>query len=144
MEASQPYPTSNDQKRWLDDFLTFLRFPSVSTSPEHTRDVAACGVWLRDKLGGMGLEAALHDTPGHPIIVARNRPIPGRKTVLIYGHYDVQPPDPIELWTHPPFEPHVEDGIVTARGATDNKGQILAHVLGVEEASRDGERSRST
>ncbi len=123
---------------WIADLFAFLRFPSVSTSPEHAADVAACGKWLCEKLNGIGLKAALHPTPGHPIIMAKNEHVPGRKSVLIYGHYDVQPPDPIELWTHPPFEPHLEGGIVTARGATDNKGQILAHILGVQEALRGG------
>jgi len=118
----------------VDDLLTFLRFPSVSTDPACAGNVSACADWLCDKLKSMGLDAAAHPTPGHPVVVAKNRHLPGRKTVLIYGHYDVQPPDPLELWTHPPFEPHIEAGVVTARGATDNKGQIMAHILGVEEA----------
>ena len=72
-------------------------------------------------------------TPGHPVVWARNKHQAGRKTVLIYGHYDVQPPDPLELWDSPPFEPVLKDGYVFARGATDNKGQILAHILGIQE-----------
>ncbi len=124
----------------VNDLLAFLRFPSVSTDPACAGKVAECAQWLCARLKALGLEAETHPTPGHPAVVARNRHETGRKTVLIYGHYDVQPPDPLELWTHPPFEPHIENGIVTARGATDNKGQILAHVLGVGEAmKRTGE-----
>ncbi len=72
-------------------------------------------------------------TRGHPIVWARNKHQPGRRTVLIYGHYDVQPPDPLELWDSPPFEPVLKNGYVFARGATDNKGQILSHILGIQE-----------
>ena len=73
-------------------------------------------------------------TAGHPVVWARNKHQAGRRTVLIYGHYDVQPADPLDLWDSPPFEPVLKDGFVYARGATDNKGQILAHILGVQEA----------
>jgi acetylornithine deacetylase/succinyl-diaminopimelate desuccinylase-like protein len=79
------------------------------------------------------LETQLIPTAGHPVVWAKNKHQPGRKTVLIYGHYDVQPPDPLELWESPPFEPVLKNGYVFARGATDNKGQILSHILGVQE-----------
>jgi acetylornithine deacetylase/succinyl-diaminopimelate desuccinylase-like protein len=79
----------------------------------------------------MHLTSELHETPGHPIVIARNQHQADRKTVLIYGHYDVQPADPLELWQSPPFSPEIRDGRVWARGATDNKGQMLAHILGV-------------
>ena len=83
----------------------------------------------------MGLEAEVHGTAGHPIVLARTAARADRPTVLIYGHYDVQPADPLEMWTTPPFDPRVSgEGIITARGASDNKGQIFAHILGVEEA----------
>ena len=118
----------------LEDFVQFLRFASVSTDPAHKKDVSACADWLVQKLSGLGLAAARHETPGHPVVVARNEHQDGRPTVLIYGHYDVQPADPLDLWATPPFEPKVEDGVVFARGSTDNKGQILAHILGVQEA----------
>lgn len=117
----------------VDQLLDFLRFPSISTDPanaDHTHD---CAVWLVQKLRAIGLTADLHPTPRHPVVLAKNAHQPGRKTVLIYGHYDVQPVDPLELWDSPPFEPVIKDGIVFARGATDNKGQIFAHILGVEE-----------
>lgn len=123
----------------LHDLIEFLRFPSISTDPAYRESVAECASWLKQKLTGIGLQSQVYSTAGHPIVVARNSHLPGRRTVLIYGHYDVQPVDPLELWTHPPFEPHVADGIVTARGATDNKGQILAHIQGVAQTLSQGE-----
>ena len=122
----------------LAQLFDFLRFPSISTDPACRDDVSACGQWLYEKFGSMGLEAAVHGTPGHPVIFARSKPQGARPTVLIYGHYDVQPADPLDLWTSPPFEPHLADGIITARGAADNKGQIMAHILGVEAMLRSG------
>ena len=118
----------------LEQLFDFLRFPSVSTDPARRDDVSACGQWLYEKFVSMGLYAEVRGTPGHPVIFARSKPAAGKKTVLIYGHYDVQPADPLDLWTSPPFEPRLKDGIITARGAADNKGQIMAHVLGVEAA----------
>ncbi|HEX4084309.1 MAG TPA: dipeptidase [Chthoniobacteraceae bacterium] len=122
----------------LEQLFDFLRFPSISTDPACRDDVSACGEWLYKKFQSMGLDAAVHGTPGHPVIFARNAPKPGRPTVLIYGHYDVQPADPLDLWTSPPFEPRLENGIITARGSADNKGQIMAHILGVEQALAGG------
>jgi acetylornithine deacetylase/succinyl-diaminopimelate desuccinylase-like protein len=117
----------------LADLLALLRFPSVSTDPEHEADVRACADWLADHLRGIGLtEAAVLETGGHPVVVGAWRGAPGRPTALIYGHYDVQPAEPLELWTTPPFEPTVRDGQVHARGATDDKGQFFAHVKAVE------------
>ena len=118
---------------YLEEFYSFLRFASVSTDKSFTEKVRACAEWLVQKLTAIGLEAQLVPTAGHPVVWARNKHQPGRRTVLIYGHYDVQPPDPLDLWDSPPFEPVLKDGYVFARGATDNKGQILAHILGVAE-----------
>jgi acetylornithine deacetylase/succinyl-diaminopimelate desuccinylase-like protein len=127
-------PTSEQTGALID----FLRFRSISTDPAHRAATAACAEWVAARLRAMGLEAAVHPTPGHPIVTARNIHRPARRTVLIYGHYDVQPVDPLPLWRHDPFEPHIENGVITARGATDNKGQILAHMLGVESALKTG------
>ncbi len=121
----------------LDDLFSFIRFPSVSTEPRHKGDVAKCADWLVAKLTAIGLRAELHPTGGHPIVTARNGHVPGRRTVMIYGHYDVQPVEPLAEWTTPPFEPVIRDGIIYARGSTDNKGQILAHILGVGETLRE-------
>ena len=121
----------------LDDLFSFIRFPSVSTEPRHAGDVAKCADWLVAKLTAIGVTAELHATSGHPIVTARNEHKPGRRTVMIYGHYDVQPVEPLAEWTSPPFEPAVRDGIIYARGSADNKGQVLAHVLGVGETLRE-------
>lgn len=118
---------------YLEDFYSFLRFPSISTDDRYSENLSECAQWLVTKLSAIGLEAQLVSTAGHPVVWARNKPRQGRRTVLIYGHYDVQPPDPLDLWESPPFEPVLKDGFVFARGATDNKGQILSHILGVQE-----------
>lgn len=117
----------------LDQLFAYLRFASISTDRAYAGQVRDCANFLIGKFGSMGLLPELHETPGHPVVVARSRPREGRPTVLIYGHYDVQPVDPVDLWTSPPFEPVIRDGVIYARGATDNKGQNLAHLLGVEQ-----------
>ena len=122
----------------LDRLFEYLRFPSISTQPEHSVDVRACAAWLSDFLNGIGLAAAVHESGGHPIVLARNSHRAGRRTVLLYGHYDVQPVDPPELWTSAPFEPVIRDGLIAARGATDNKGQTFAHLCGIASALEDG------
>jgi acetylornithine deacetylase/succinyl-diaminopimelate desuccinylase-like protein len=121
----------------LDDLFEFLRFPSVSANSQFKSQVEACADWLKERLQRAGLQAEKCVTAGNPIVLARNEHKPDRKTVLIYGHYDVQPPDPLDLWETPPFEPVVKNGKIYARGSTDNKGQILAHVLGVESAIKE-------
>lgn len=117
----------------LESLFEFLRFPSISTDSRHREDVRACAGWLSAKLSAMGLSAQIHETPGHPVVVARNAHQPGRPTVLIYGHYDVQPVDPLDLWETKPFEPVICEGKIWGRGSTDNKGQMWAHALGVGE-----------
>ncbi|MDX6766106.1 MAG: dipeptidase [Candidatus Methylacidiphilales bacterium] len=138
MSPSTPIPLPQPDAASVETLLEFLRFPSVSTDPARKADTAACAEWVAARLRRSGLVTTVHPTPGHPIVTARTLYHPGRRTVLIYGHYDVQPADPLELWHHDPFEPHIENNIVTARGATDNKGQILAHILGVERAIASG------
>src|SRR3982751_219865 len=125
---------------YLDDYLSFLRFASVSTDDQYKDKVNACAEWLVKKLETIGLETQLVPTSGHPLVWARNKQQAGRRTVIIYGHYDVQPPDPLELWDSPPFEPVLKDGYVFARGATDNKGQIFSHIIGIQESlQKDGD-----
>jgi acetylornithine deacetylase/succinyl-diaminopimelate desuccinylase-like protein len=121
------------RENYLEDYFSFLRFPSVSTDNQFASNVRECAEWVSQKLAAIGLESKVVPTAGHPIVWARNKHQPGRRTVLIYGHYDVQPPDPLELWDSPPFEPVLKEGYVFARGATDNKGQILSHILGIQE-----------
>ncbi len=121
----------------LEDYYSFLRFPSISTDDAFNKQTSDCANWVAEKLKAIGLEAEVVPTAGHPVVWGRNKHKPGRKTVMLYGHYDVQPPDPLDLWDSPPFEPVEKNGYVFARGATDNKGQILAHILGVQETMEE-------
>jgi acetylornithine deacetylase/succinyl-diaminopimelate desuccinylase-like protein len=114
----------------LDALNTFLRIPSVSARPEHASDIKRAAAYLHDALAGLGFAVETIPTAGHPIVLAEWRKAgPGAPTVLVYGHYDVQPAEPLDLWTSPPFEPTVRDGKLFARGAVDDKGQLWAHVM---------------
>ncbi len=115
-----------------------LRIPSVSADSRHAPDVAKAADWVEARLSGMGLKVERLATPGAPILYAESPAVEGAPVALVYGHYDVQPPDPLDEWDSPPFEPTVRDGNVYARGATDDKGQMLTHVLGVESLLKDG------
>ncbi len=111
-------------------YMEFLRIPSVSTDPLYKDEVRRAGLWLKDQFGALGFAAELHDTPGHPILLAHcEGENPRAPHLLYYGHYDVQPPEPLELWDSPPFEPAIVDGPhgkrVIARGAVDDKGQVM-------------------
>jgi len=132
----RPYVTKN-RARFIEELQTFARFPSVSAQPKHQPDMHACANWLVDHLRTIGLTVQLHRTAGHPIIVARTPRIDA-PTVLVYGHYDVQPPEPLDLWKTPPFEPVIRAGNLYARGASDNKGQVFAHVKAVETLLASG------
>jgi acetylornithine deacetylase/succinyl-diaminopimelate desuccinylase-like protein len=123
---------SNEQ-RLLDELLEFLRIPSISTLPDHKPDVKRAAAFTADALRRAGLEnVEIIPTDGHPLIYADWLHAPGKPTVLLYGHYDVQPPDPLELWQTPPFEPTIRDGSIYARGSSDDKGQFYMHVKAVE------------
>lgn len=114
----------------LADYQAFLRFPSIGALPAHAADVRACATWLAEALTAAGLEhAEVSETAGHPVVYADWLHADGAPTVIVYGHYDVQPVDPLDLWTSPPFEPVVVDGRMLARGAADDKGQIHAHLM---------------
>ena len=127
----------NAESPAVAQLLEFLRFPSISTIPENTDDVNACAEWLATSVQQSGFEVRLCPTRGNPVLIAKNRHRPDRRTVLIYGHYDVQPVDPLDQWISPPFSPRVENGVIFARGAADNKGQIFAHICGMAEALAD-------
>jgi acetylornithine deacetylase/succinyl-diaminopimelate desuccinylase-like protein len=116
----------------------FLRIPSVSAKPEHKADVQRCAQWLAEQLRGMGLWARVEPTGGHPLVLAGNERKPGRPTVLFYGHYDVQPPEPLEQWTSAAFEPAEREGAIYARGAADDKGQVWAHVQAIRAWQEQG------
>ena len=118
----------DDRDAALARLMEFLRIPSISTDPAHRGDVRAAAEWLSAQLSALGFEAQIHDTPGHPMVTGQSAPGTGRP-LLFYGHYDVQPVDPLALWASPPFEPRIEDTpegrVIRARGASDDKGQLM-------------------
>ncbi|HEX6574121.1 MAG TPA: dipeptidase [Gemmatimonadaceae bacterium] len=118
--------------RIREELFDFLRIPSVSAKSENNADVARAADWLRRSLEEAGLEAKIYPTPGHPVVIGEWRNAPGAPTLLIYGHYDVQPAEPLDLWTSPPFEPTVRNGNIYARGSVDDKGQLFLHVKALE------------
>ena len=118
----------------LDDLKQLLRFPSVANAPVekgHVDPCRGCALWLVDRLAEMGFDARLLEARGKPNVLAERHVDDARPTVLIYGHYDVQPPDPLEPWESAPFEPTIRDGAIYARGANDNKGQFWAHLCAI-------------
>lgn len=119
------------RERFIEELKAFMRYPSVSAQRDRDADTQACAEWLRDHFQTLGLEAELVDIGGRPIVRALGQGA-SAKRVLIYGHYDVQPEDPLDEWQTPPFEPTVKDGVLFGRGATDDKGQLFAHVKAVE------------
>jgi acetylornithine deacetylase/succinyl-diaminopimelate desuccinylase-like protein len=124
---------SSHESRLLNELTDFLRIPSISTLPEHKNDVARASQFVADSLKRAGLEnVEIIQTDKHPLVYADWLHAPGKPTVLCYGHYDVQPPDPLELWKTPPFEPSIRDGNLYARGACDDKGQMYMHIKAAE------------
>jgi acetylornithine deacetylase/succinyl-diaminopimelate desuccinylase-like protein len=115
-----------------EDLKGLLRIPSVSAQSAHTADTQRAAEYVADQLRRAGLTAEVVPTAGHPIVLAEWLGAPGKPTVLVYGHYDVQPPDPLDQWVTGPFEPTVRDGNLYARGATDDKGQMMTHIKSVE------------
>jgi acetylornithine deacetylase/succinyl-diaminopimelate desuccinylase-like protein len=125
---------ADNRKRFLDELIDFLRIPSVSNEEVYKSDVRSAANWLEAHLSGIGMEnVRIYETDGHPIVygdwlhAGNNLP-----TILVYGHYDVQPADPLELWTNPPFEPVIKDNKIFARGSADDKGQIFIHIKSLE------------
>jgi acetylornithine deacetylase/succinyl-diaminopimelate desuccinylase-like protein len=115
-----------------EDLKSLLRIPSVSAQSAHHADTRRAAEFMADQFRRMGLATEVVATAGHPIVLAESPRIPGKPTVLVYGHYDVQPPDPLDQWVTGPFEPTIRNGNLHARGATDDKGQMLTHVKSVE------------
>src|SRR6476659_8177978 len=114
---------------YFDELIEFVRIPSVSTDPVHAGDVVAAAQWVADRPTQAGVpEVEVVPTAGHPAVIGRWHAAPGKPTVLLYGHFDVQPVDPIELWKSPPFEPEVRDGILYGRGVADLKATLLAMI----------------
>ena len=119
--------------RFRSELFDFLRIPSVSARSEHNADVAHAANWLRDEMERVGLVASVHPTEGHPVVLGEWRGAgAGARTILVYGHYDVQPAEPLELWDSPPFEPTLRDGKIFARGSVDDKGQLYLHIKAIE------------
>ena len=115
-----------------EQLKALIRIPSISAQPDHDPDTRRAATFIRDDLAAIGLNAEMIETKKHPIVYAEWLGAPGAPTILIYGHYDVQPPEPLEPWLSPPFEPTVRDGNLYARGATDDKGQMFTHLKAVE------------
>jgi len=126
------------RQQHVDQLCEFLRIPSISSQSGHKADVEKACAFVADELRELGLTVEVVPTDGHPLVYAESEQRPDRRTLLFYGHYDVQPVDPLDLWTTPPFEPRVENGILYARGASDDKGQVYAHVKALEAYVRTG------
>ncbi len=118
--------------RFLEELKEFLRIPTVSADPECKPHLVRGAEFVHKQLADLGMKAEIVPTAGHPIVYAEWLGAPGAPTVMVYGHYDVQPPDPLDLWTTPPFEPTVRNGCLYARGATDDKGQVFTHIKSAE------------
>jgi len=122
-----------NQSRFLAELEEFVSFPSVSAQPERANDLKRCAEWLAKHLRGLGLDQVrVIQTRGHPLVYAEWRHAPQRPTMLVYGHYDVQPPDPLDAWMSPPFEPIVRGNDLYSRGASDDKGQMFVHLKALE------------
>ncbi len=129
-----------NKDRFLEELLDLLRIPSVSADPKYKGEVARCADKVRDRLVEAGLEQVeVCPTAGQPIVYGEKIIDPAKPTVLVYGHYDVQPPDPLELWTSGPFDPVIKDGQIYARGSADDKGQFYMHVKAAEAMIKTGQ-----
>lgn len=139
MEVVLNYLKQN-QQRFVRELCEYVRFPSVSAQPQHGKDMTACAAWLVEHCKQLGLEARLCPTDGHPVVLAKTprKKNSRRRHFMVYGHYDVQPPEPFELWKSPPFEPTIRRHALFGRGACDNKGQNLAHLKAVEAYLKTG------
>jgi acetylornithine deacetylase/succinyl-diaminopimelate desuccinylase-like protein len=126
------YLTTHDE-RIRRELFELLEIPSVSARSEHDADTRRAAEWIAGALKSAGLGATVHETGGHPVVIGEYRDAPpGALTVLVYGHYDVQPAEPLDLWTSPPFVPTVRDGRIYARGSVDDKGQLFLHIKALE------------
>lgn len=139
MEAVQAYIQAN-RERFLNELLDFLRIPSISADTQYKQDVLKAAEWLSKELTRVGMEGVeIVPTQGHPIIYGEKMISASAPTILIYGHYDVQPPDPLDLWNSPPFEPVIRDEKIYARGSCDDKGQLYMHVKAIESMLASGQ-----
>ncbi|NOT24952.1 MAG: dipeptidase [Acidobacteria bacterium] len=122
-----------NRDRYVDELKEYLAIPSISALPQHSPDVRRAADWTAQALRNAGMQSVkVIETPGHPAVFGEWLGAPGKPTILFYGHYDVQPVDPVNLWTSPPFEATVRDGEIYARGAADDKGQVFMHIKAIE------------
>jgi acetylornithine deacetylase/succinyl-diaminopimelate desuccinylase-like protein len=122
-----------NRDRYIDEMKQYLAIPSISALPEHKGDVRKCAEWTAGEMRRIGLQnVRLEETPGHPVVYGEWLGASGAPTILFYGHYDVQPVDPLNLWTSPPFEATIRDGEIYARGSADDKGQVFMHFKAIE------------
>ncbi len=131
MQKLEEFITAN-RSAFEDDLCELLRIPSISTDSAFHGDVRRAADWVASQFRDLELETEIIETVGQPLVYAETAPVPGKPVALVYGHYDVQPPDPLDEWDSPPFEPTKRDGNIYARGATDDKGQMLTHVKSVQ------------
>jgi acetylornithine deacetylase/succinyl-diaminopimelate desuccinylase-like protein len=136
MSTWQAYQDQH-KDRFLAELLDLLRIPSVSARSEHRADMQTCAAAVRQHLLRAGVDKAeVYPTAGHPVVYGEKIIDPKKPTVLVYGHYDVQPPDPLELWHSGPFDPVIKDGKIYARGSADDKGQFFMHVKASSKAKK--------
>ncbi len=141
MDAWKKYQEEN-KDRFLEELLAMLRIPSVSADSIHKPDMLRCAEAVKKSLLQSGAEKAeIYETAGHPVVYAEKIVDPAKPTILVYGHYDVQPADPLNLWDSPPFEPTIKNGMIYARGSADDKGQFFMHVKAMEILNRTGSLS---
>ena len=131
---------NKNQQRYIDELVDLLKIPSISTHDHNKGDMVTCANFLKDKLAELGAEKLkVYPTNGHPVVYGEIMTAPGKPIVLIYGHYDVQPVDPLDQWTvTPPFEPKIKDGKIYGRGTTDDKGQLYTHIKAIEAMQKCG------
>lgn len=134
--TASAYLKKTERKR-MDELFQLLKFPSVSAKSEHKRDMKECAAWLKHHLSAIGFRSKVCPTGGHPAVYAEYNAGKNAPTVLYYGHYDVQPPEPLNLWKSGPFEPVIRNGYIYARGVTDDKGQTFCHIKGLEAVMKE-------
>lgn len=131
----------NDHRdRFVRELAEFLSIPSVSTLSEHEKDILSAAQWVLDQIKRRGFSAKIYSTERHPIVLGRSPEVAGAPVLLIYGHYDVQPADPLDEWRTPPFAPDIRDGYIYARGACDDKGQFFTYIKAIEAVMSTAEK----
>src|SRR5512139_4075791 len=140
MAAWETYLNKN-KERFIKELLDFLRIPSISALPAHATEVQRAAQWIEKRMNDAGIESVrVLPTGGHPVVYGEWLHAPGKPTVLIYGHFDTQPVDPLALWESPPFEPVIKEGRIVVRGSTDDKGNMFVPIIVAEAMLKTGGR----